>query len=139
MVDKSIIRAKIAIVTDCLNRLKEKKWVSRELFLKDRDVQDIVLHNLQIAIQASTDIASHIVSDNDWPIPGTVMGLFDILEENKVITKKTSETLKKMAGFRNVIVHEYEGIDLNKVYDITKNRLSDFTTYLKQIIKRTKL
>jgi len=138
MVDKSIINAKISHINKCLERLQEKKSVVKELFLKDKDIQDIVLHNLQLAIQGCIDIASHIISDEGWSVPGSIVGLFDVLEQKKVIIEKTANVMKKMAGFRNIIVHEYEDIDLDKVYDIFKNRLSDFTGYLKEIIEFSK-
>jgi len=139
MVNKNIIKVKISHINQCLERLRGKRPLAKNLFLKDKDLQDIILHNLQTAIQGCIDIASHIVSDEGWEIPSTVIGLFDVLLKNRALTKKTAETLKKMAGFRNIIVHEYEDIDLNKVYDIFKNNLPDFTAYLKEIIKFTKL
>lgn len=42
--------------------LDEKKDVSREEYLEDRDLQDIVERRFEKAIQASLDVASHIVS-----------------------------------------------------------------------------
>ena len=139
MVDKDIISVKILHVNECLGRLQEKKNIKKELFLRNKDAQDIVLHNLQTAIQGCIDIASHIISDEQWQIPGNVTGLFDVLKERKVINAKTSEILRKMAGFRNIIVHEYEDIDFEKVYDIFKNCMPDFKSYLKQIILFTRI
>ena len=55
MVDRDIVIAKIANVQKSLNRLKEKQDINVTDFLKDRDMQDIVLlkywvTNLQVAI-----------------------------------------------------------------------------------------
>ena len=45
------------------------------------------------------------------------------------------ETLKKMKGFQNLLVHEYGRINEKIVYDMVRNRLSDFTDFKKEIIK----
>ena len=50
-----------------------------------------------------------------------------------------TEIMKKMVGFRNIIVHEYDEIDLDKVYRILANSLSDFDEFLKKIAIFAKL
>ena len=44
------------------------------------------------------------------------------------------EKLIKMAGFRNVLIHEYRDILIEKVYDILQNRLSDFYSFAQSIL-----
>ena len=39
-----------------------------------------------------------------------------------------------MAGFRNVLIHEYRDILIEKVYDILQNRLSDFYEFAQSIL-----
>ena len=85
MVNRDIVTAKIIHIQESLERLKEKKEVSLQIFLKERDAQDVVLFNLQTAIQGCIDLASHIVSDNHWGVPENLGGLFDILRKKKVI------------------------------------------------------
>ncbi|MDD5434603.1 MAG: DUF86 domain-containing protein [Nitrospira sp.] len=34
-----------------------------------------------------------------------------------------------MAGFRNILIHEYASVDISKVYDVLQNRLNDFKKY----------
>lgn len=57
------------------------------------------------------------------------------MEEAGIISSDMKETLKKMKGFRNLLVHEYGRINEKIVYDMVKNRLSDFTDFKKEIIK----
>jgi len=139
MVNRDVVVAKIANVQRSLDRLKEKQGIALKEFSMDRDIQDIVLLNLQTAIQSCIDLASHIVSDNNWGIPGSLAGLFDILYEKKVITNDTRKIMRSMVGFRNLIVHEYTELDMNKVYDIFSNRLNDFNGFLKEISTYAKL
>lgn len=133
MVNQEVIVAKMANIKRSLERLKGKQDVEAKRFSLDRDIQDIVLLNLQITIQGCIDIASHIVSDNSWGVPGSLAGLFDILCEKKVITEETRKIMRSMVGFRNLIVHEYAGLDMGKVYTIFSSRLGDFSVFLKEI------
>lgn len=133
MVDRDIIIAKIANVQKSLNRLEEKQGIDVADFLKERDMQDIVLLNLQAAIQGCVDIASHIISDSGWSIPGSMAGLFDILYEKKAISEKTRDIMRPMVGFRNLIVHEYTELDMSIVYDIFSEKKGDFNLFLKEI------
>jgi len=38
-----------------------------------------------------------------------------------------------MVGLRNILIHEYSSIDLNKVYDILQNKLDDFYKFIEYI------
>lgn len=139
MVNQSIIKAKINHIENNLSRLKEKQKIALDDLMKDKDLQDIILHNLQLSIQGCIDIASHIISDEGWTVPETLAGLFDILAKHKIVSPDLNEKLKMMVGFRNIIIHEYASIDLNKVYTILKEDINDIYAFLKQICIYAKL
>ena len=40
---------------------------------------------------------------------------------------------QNMAGFRNIVVHMYEKVDLADVYSILKNHVADFELFSKAI------
>ena len=133
VVNRDIVLAKMAHIQKNLARLNEKRGVSSVDFLKDKDIQDIVLLNLQAAIQGCIDTASRIVSDNNWGMPGSMASLFDILCEKDVISDETRKMMRFMVGFRNLIVHEYAELDMPKVYAIFNGELGDFHKFLKEI------
>ncbi|WP_051409087.1 DUF86 domain-containing protein [Syntrophorhabdus aromaticivorans] len=66
MVNPTIVLSKISSIRRRLARLKGMKDVNEEVLRMNLDTQDIVLHNLQLAIQACVDIGSHIISDEGW-------------------------------------------------------------------------
>ena len=51
MVNKSVILRKISLVRRNISRLEDKGDCSLEFLKSDLDTQDIVLHNLQLAVQ----------------------------------------------------------------------------------------
>lgn len=134
MTDNEVLINKIANIERNLKRLKDKQGISVSDFSQNQDAQDIVILNLQMAIQGCIDIASHIISSNSWELPGSLAGLFDILYQEKVIDNKICNIMRSMVGLRNLIVHEYSALNIDKIHDIFTNRLSDFNTFLKAII-----
>ena len=139
MVNRDVILAKFNHVQTSLNRLKEKQALTDNEFLNQRDAQDIVLFNLQTAIQSCIDIASHVISDNNWSVPVSLGAAFDLLCEKKVISPSTRDTMRAMVGLRNLIVHEYATLDTSRIYSIYKNQLADFNDFLKEIAQYAKL
>jgi len=139
MVNQNIIKAKINHIERSLQRLQGKKQITLAQLKNNADLQDIILHNLQLAIHGCIDIASHIISDQGWTVPDTLAGLFDILGVHKVISRDLEARLKKMVGFRNIIIHEYGTIDMNKVYQILTRDIKDVRLFLKRICLYAKI
>ena len=139
MVNRDIIISKMAQIQDSLDRLKQRQKVSLLEFTDERDIQDIVLFNMQIAIQGCVDIASHIISYHNWGVIPSLAGMFEVLHEKKVISEKTHQAMVSMAGFRNLIVHEYVKLDMKRVHQFLTMHLDDIPTFLKEIAAYIKL
>jgi uncharacterized protein YutE (UPF0331/DUF86 family) len=136
VVDKSLILAKSGSVRKHLKRVQEKTNSNFADFLADIDCQEIVLFNLQMAIQNCIDIAAHIVSDEGFGIPGSTSEMFYLLEENHYLEKAMTEKMIKAVGLRNFIVHEYGKIDLKRIFDAVHSDLNDLNDYLVMICKK---
>ena len=63
MVDRDLIIAKADSVKKHVTRVRNKENLSLQDFIKDTDCQDIVLFNIQMAVQNCIDIAAHIISE----------------------------------------------------------------------------
>ena len=112
-----------------LKRLERYRTISYDDFSKDEDAQDIVLYNMQMAIQICIDVASHVVSDDKLGTPDTMAELFIILSRNRILPHDFGERLAKMVGFRTLLIHEYIDIDLEKVHGLVLQNLSDFDRF----------
>ena len=139
MVDASLILRKISRVRNNLSRLREKEKISLKSFKENLDIQDIVLHNLQLAIQGCIDIGSHIISDEGWGIAGSLSEIFYILQEKGVIRGDLTEKMVSVVGFRNILIHEYDEINLNIVHDILQNHLIDIDEFLLSVVNHFRL
>ena len=139
MVNKSVILRKVSFIRHNLSRLKDKENVSLESLKNDLDIQDIVLHNLQLAIQGCIDIGSHVISDEGWGVAGSLNEIFYILQNKGVIKAKMADKIISMVGFRNILVHEYETINFDIVCNILHHHLKDINEYLLAIVNHFKL
>jgi len=136
MVKRAVLYKKISHIHHNLERLKEKQALTESEFLSNADAREAVLLNLQQTIQECIDIGSHIISDEGWGVPGSLSEIFYKLEERKILSASIVEALIPMAGFRNLIVHQYEDIDYRIVYQIYQHRLGDIEAYLNAIQAR---
>ena len=136
MIDRDLILAKASAVEKHVNRVKDKVRIGKETFLHDIDLQEIVMFNLQMAIQNCVDIAAHIISEEGFGVPGSTSEMFYELEENGFLNVELTEKMVNAVGFRNLVVHEYTRIDMDQVFETAKNDVTDLNEYLRSIIKK---
>ena len=136
MVDTELILAKSGAVRKYLNRIQEKGNQDLAAFLADIDCQEIVLFNLQMAIQNCIDIAAHIISDEGLGVPGSTSEMFYLLEENHYLEHYITEKMIKVVGLRNLIVHEYGKIDLKRIFEAVHSDLHDLNDYLVMLFNK---
>ncbi len=135
MVEPDILQAKTAIIQRCLKRIRDTTGGDPER-LSDLDVQDIFVINLQRAVQATIDIAAHIVAAHGWGLPDSLKANFDLLSQNGAIDVSLAGKLKAMVGFRNIAVHNYEALNIPVLKSILTNNLDDLVNFYKAVITR---
>jgi uncharacterized protein YutE (UPF0331/DUF86 family) len=128
MTDPALVSKKLALVETCLSELR--RLAKPEALANDIREQRFVEHTLQVAIQAALDVASHIVSDRRLGEPRTNRELFDLLQRDQWLDERLASTLRNMAGFRNVLVHGYDDVDLDIVTDVLRNHLGDLDAFV---------
>lgn len=129
--DEDVVLAKIAIIKKCIATIERIQQTDLSLWM----LEDLSVLNLQRAVQASIDLAHVIIAKHGLGLPSDYGQSFDILARHHVIDLPTAKILKKMVGFRNISVHEYQEIDGDIVQSIIKHHLDDFEVYYTQIHK----
>lgn len=130
-----IILNKTAIIERCIHRIKEEYADKESNLYEDFTKQDSIVLNLQRICEASIDLAMHITSVKKLGLPQDSKESFDLLQNAGIISKELSEELKKMVGFRNIAVHDYQELNLDVVKDIIEKRLGIFYEFLKAVNK----
>jgi len=133
--DKEVLEAKIAALIRCIHRVKSQEILSLEDLEKNIDKQDIIILNLQRAVQICVDIGNHILLDYETETPSTMAETFRMLAKNKLIPQSVADNLSRAVGFRNIAVHQYENLDCKIIYAIITSHLNDFKDFAGNIEK----
>lgn len=134
MTDPELLAKKLALIETCVQELRT---LGRPAALETDKVQErFVEHTLQIAIQAMLDVASHVVSDERLGEPRTNRELIHLLERSGWLPADLALTATRMVGFRNVVVHGYDAVDVAIVRDVLEHRLDDLLRFVSVIRAR---
>ena len=133
MVDRSLIKRKLILLDAAKKALERYPISSLKEFKKSHLLQKGVEKTLQEMIEICMDIGKHIIADEGFGFPEDGKAIFRILAEHDVVSTSTADLLIHMVGFRNLIVHLYETIDVDVVYTIWKKKLGDFDRFVADI------
>jgi uncharacterized protein YutE (UPF0331/DUF86 family) len=99
-----------------LARLEPLRNKLRSEFDKDPFLRDIVERNLEIAAQCCIDISNRIISLEKAKKPQDYYEAFIRLGELNVLPEEFARNFAPIAGFRNILVHEYLSVNWDEVY-----------------------
>ena len=133
--DKALITNKLESLMRCVRRIEAKRPNSIETLFQDFDIQDILVLNIERAVQLCVDICIHWISSLGRPAPQSMAAVFIEAAEVKLIPSPLAERLARSVGFRNVAVHQYEKIDWAIVYAIAWEHLDDFRLFSSYVLK----
>jgi uncharacterized protein with HEPN domain len=94
---------------ECINRVERFVGLDRNLFMQSELVQDAVVRNLQTLSESSqrlSEEAKDTQADIDW---------------------------RAVSGFRNVLVHDYLGLDLETIWLVIENDLPSLKNALQTL------
>ncbi len=129
MVDPDLILRKLADLDQYLAQVSEYRGVTVAEYRRDWKIQRIVERTLQMAIEACVDVASHIIADRGLRVPATYAEAFEILGEAGLLDAALTAQMVRMAGFRNVLVHDDARVDAEVVVGILAGRLDDLARF----------
>ncbi len=134
MVDKEKIEQRLVKLEQAMRKLKEIALQSWEQYNNSEALRDRAERNLQVAAQACIDIANHIIADRGYRTPQGYAESFSVLAEEGIISDRLADKMKMVAGFRNILVHDYLEID-NKIVYSSLNHLDDFKQFASNVYK----
>jgi len=101
-------------IGECLDRIESyTQGMTKEAFLASSLVQDAVIRNLQTLAESTQRLSARARESRpgiDW---------------------------RKIAGFRNILVHDYLGVDVEKVWNIVQNDLPVLKRAVSQMLGPT--
>jgi uncharacterized protein YutE (UPF0331/DUF86 family) len=134
MTDADVVLAKVATMERCRARIAEIRSPARQPHLLPIDVEDLLAVNLQRAAQAAIDLAMHVVSSDEYGVPADLAEGFTLLAKHGVIDEELARRLRRMVGFRNIAVHQYQALDPAIMVAIAEKHLGDLHIYAARIL-----
>ncbi|GFZ33949.1 hypothetical protein CSC2_44750 [Clostridium zeae] len=131
MVKRDVVLSRLSKLKEYVGFLKKIKVHSKEEYLNDAFIYGASERFLHLSIECVIDISNHVIADMRFRRPESNREAFEILYENNIIDKDLSINLSNMAGFRNILVHDYIRLDRELVYDIIINNLKDIEIFMK--------
>ncbi|MHC4738610.1 MAG: type VII toxin-antitoxin system HepT family RNase toxin [Planctomycetota bacterium] len=127
-----VIQRKLAVLDKYLSRLQhELEDVDIESFKGNWSQQRMAERVLMVCVEIVVDIAERIIALKNAGPAATAAEAVEKLVELKVI--KSVQPYINMVKFRNLIVHQYQEIDPEIVFDIAKNKLESFRQFRDEI------
>jgi uncharacterized protein YutE (UPF0331/DUF86 family) len=133
MVDANVLSEKLKQLALRIAKVREHCPVEPEELAPDSDALDLVSFNLLLAIQTCIDLATHLISDEGWAPAATAREAFERLEEQGVISSKTTRSLRKAAGLRNLVAHGYGDINPAQLHAVASRELSDLERFATEL------
>ncbi|MGM0593904.1 MAG: type VII toxin-antitoxin system HepT family RNase toxin [Pseudomonadota bacterium] len=135
MID-DILLNKAATIERCVARAREEYQANPDGFATDLTRQDAAILNIQRACEAALDMGHYLIRKERLGVPQSARDVFQLLQQGGWISVELAEVLKRMVGFRNIAVHDYQTLQLPIVVSIIQHHLDDFLTYSETLLRR---
>jgi uncharacterized protein YutE (UPF0331/DUF86 family) len=134
MINKTLIEQRLGFILEYHNQLAKFAEKTREEFLADKILVAATESYLRRILESIFDIGRHILAKNTRvDLAQEYKGIAKGLGELKVVNQDLSKKLVQMAGYRNRLVHLYNLVTNEELYNIIKNDLGDIKDFIKYI------
>lgn len=124
------IKRKLEHILQYLEDLKAYQGCTREEFMQDHYTVERII---ELLVVATTDVLLHILAERNEPTPSSYRQAFLTAGTLGIISSDLAQNLARAVGMRNILVHRYDDIDYDKVYEGIDVALSDFSRFLTEI------
>lgn len=132
------IHKKIELIQLDLGRLQPFAKLTFDEVAKDWMKLSTVERLLEKLIGRGIDINQHVITElisTKIAAPLEYRETFTKLAELKVLPEDFAKQISKSAGFRNMLVHEYNNLDEQTIYTSIGDALAQYSQYCDYILK----
>jgi len=120
-----------------VKRAREEYERDPSSFAQDFTRQDAAILNIQRACEAALDMGQHLIRREKLGIPQSARDVFTLLAQAGWIEITLADALKRMVGFRNIAVHDYQTMQMPIVISIIERHLDEFLDYSKTLLLKS--
>jgi uncharacterized protein YutE (UPF0331/DUF86 family) len=126
----AVLNRKKAFLINYLEDLQKFENVTFEEFM---DNHYAIERLFELLVGVSCDIIFHLLNERGEETPTTYRTAFLRAGEIALLSNDLAQNLAKAAGMRNILVHGYDEIDFNQVYQSLRQAIKDFSLFLIEI------
>lgn len=130
-----IILNKYAIIQRCIARVYEEYRGHEAELATNYTRQDSIILNIQRACQAALDMANYVIRLKKLGIPQNARESFQLLGDNGLVSAPLTGSMKKMVGFRNIAVHEYQKLNIDILKSVIENHINDINGFAEEVMR----
>lgn len=135
MLDRERILAKVDELHGYVRELRQVTPDTFAEYMQSVEKRRACERLLQISIEGIIDICSLFVAGLRLGLPAEEDDLFEKLERATLLPTDVVDTMRSMKGFRNILVHEYGGLDNAIVYKMATSRVQDIEVFTHEITR----
>jgi uncharacterized protein YutE (UPF0331/DUF86 family) len=136
MIDAEVLAERAAVIERHLRRVAERLPERPEDLKPMTDESDAVVLHLWLAVQIAVDLAVQTCVRLGLGSPPTYGDAFRRLHAAGILEAPLADALVRAAGFRNVVAHAYEGVDLLRVHAAASSGPIDLRAFLRALAKQ---
>ncbi len=132
-----VVVNKVQSIQRCVLRAREEYRAAGGQFQSDYTRQDAAILNITRACEQAIDLANHLIRSEKLGIPTDSAESFGLLVKAGILSVELADKLKKMVGFRNTVIHEYQAVDMHIVEAVIKSGLDDLLAFAQVCLGRS--
>jgi uncharacterized protein YutE (UPF0331/DUF86 family) len=121
MINYEVIKERLKEIEENVEILAELGNLNRDKFKSDPKIYKLAEH------------CHYMIATNNWTRPKDNKESIDIVARHKIIPSSFAKRIRPLAGLRNLIIHEYFAIDLDRIFKHIQN-IEDFRQFQKYIL-----
>jgi uncharacterized protein YutE (UPF0331/DUF86 family) len=134
--DRDVLAERAMIVERHLRRVADRLPPSSVDLQPATDVSDAVVLHLWQATQIVIDLAMSACLWMKLGTPSSYADAFRLLEKAAVVDSALADRLVRAAGFRNIVAHAYDTLDMARVHDAAVHGPPDLRAFLARLRDR---
>jgi uncharacterized protein YutE (UPF0331/DUF86 family) len=142
--DAAVVRRHLLALDEAVQHLRRHAGRPVSALGTDLDARWTVERGLQLCAQNALDLATHLAASAGRDTPDYATAI-DALGEIGVLPGDFARRFRGIAGFRNILVHGYLGVDIHRLHRMLNADLVEVTefarfveTYMRDVERRSR-
>ena len=132
-INRELMERKISLILQDLENLRELEKLDLSDYLADFKNEVLAERLLERIIGRMIDINYHLTTEQTLSAPTDYHDSFVQLGKLSILKNEDAKNFAKLAGLRNRLSHEYNGIDEAIIHRVVKELVAELPTYLESV------